>query len=421
VNAARHSWHPIDLSTLEREPAVRPTIQQGLFYAGGRHMLSGEPESGKSWLALSACVEEIRAGNNVVWVDREADARSMVERLRCFGVTDEELRQFVYIAPYEPVTTRGVAETIVALLEQYEPTLVVFDAFAGLLDLHDLDENKGADIERGYRIAVEPWRARGAGTIVIDHVVKATDSRGRWATGSQRKLGAVDVHIGLSVIDPFGRGREGRAKLYVHKDRSGFLQRPRFGDFVMASDEDGDVTRCELVAAAEGEDWKPTSLMERVSHWLEQHGGPASRSAITTGVGGRKEYVLLAIDELIASGYVAENAGARGAKTCVSVRQFSVETTSSLNSGTGQRPDGENDPFPSPVPDLFPSERNRSEQVARSSARSPVPVSPPLGRERVRDARDPDGNETCRKCGGTMSGGAVWDGLCLGCASGEAE
>jgi hypothetical protein len=103
-----------------------------------------------------------------------------------------------------------------AVIADHPPSLVVFDAFAGLLDLHNLDGNKTGDVERGYRAIIEPWRANGAATIVIDHVVKARGDRGRFAAGSERKLGAVDVHIGLETIEPFGRGRSGRAKVTVH-------------------------------------------------------------------------------------------------------------------------------------------------------------------------------------------------------------
>ena len=313
------SWQPIDLSTVERLPAVRPTMAGNLFYPGGRHLLSGEPESGKSWLALHWCVEQIRAGAYVVWIDFETDPRFMAERLRCLGVTDEELRRFTYLQPWEPVTSRGVAEVIAWILETYKPTVVVFDAFAGLLDLHGLDSNKAMDIERGYRTIVEPWRKDGAATGVIDHVVKNTESRGRFTTGSERKLGAVDVHIGLRLSEPFGRGREGKAKVTIHKDRSGFLPRPLFGYFSMASDEEGVVSRIEVL---EGEDdFKPTHLMQKVSAYLERE-GERSRNQIETEVEGKAEYVRKAIDLLVLEECISERKGERNARLFASIKPY---------------------------------------------------------------------------------------------------
>jgi hypothetical protein len=37
------------------------------------------------------------------------------------------------------------------------------------------------------------WAARlGAAVLVLDHVVKNVETRGRWATGSQHKLAGLD-------------------------------------------------------------------------------------------------------------------------------------------------------------------------------------------------------------------------------------
>jgi hypothetical protein len=40
----------------------------------------------------------------------------------------------------------------------------------------------------------------------------------------------------LTLIEAFGRGRTGRAKIIAHKDRPGFLEKPSPGLFVLASD-----------------------------------------------------------------------------------------------------------------------------------------------------------------------------------------
>jgi hypothetical protein len=302
-----HSWHPLDLSTIEQTPAVRPTMYEGLLYPGMRHLISGEPESGKSWIMACACVAEIRAGRNVAWVDLESDPRFMAERLRCLGLVTEELGHFVYMQPSEAVSAR-VMRTIAAILDQYEPTIVVFDAFAGLLDLHDLDGNRSADVERGYRRIIEPWRANGAATSVIDHVTKNRETRGRFSTGSERKLGGIDVHIGLEQITPFGRGREGKAKVIVHKDRIGFLRRPRFGDFVMEADEEGFVRRALLQESSSDEGhWQPTGYMQRVSEWLALKPEPVSQRQIIKGVSGRQQYIIEALDELVDAGFVLKD------------------------------------------------------------------------------------------------------------------
>jgi hypothetical protein len=310
---------------------------------------------------MMLAVAEIRAGSTVAWVDRESDEAFVAERLRCFRVTADELQRFAYFRPIDPVGTKGVADTIATFLAERRPNVAIFDAFAGLLDLHNLDPNKAGDVERGYRAIIEPWRAEGAGTVVIDHVVKARGDRGRFAAGSERKLGGVDVHIGLEAIDPFGRGRSGRAKVVIHKDRHGFLPRPRFGDFVLASDEEGLVIACGLEPVADEETWRPTALMEKVSAYLERQREPVSRNTISRDVKGKRDYLLAAISHLIDDGYAIETDGARGAKCVTSVKPYPDQFP---DAGTaGNQSPGLGGLTSSPFPGVYPGNGNQSDQA----------------------------------------------------------
>src|SRR5207249_364801 len=77
----------------------------GLVYPGRRHVLSGEAEAGKSWLALALAAAELSDGRGVVWVDADDMGPSaMLERLRGLGVEDETSRVlFAYLRPGEPL------------------------------------------------------------------------------------------------------------------------------------------------------------------------------------------------------------------------------------------------------------------------------------------------------------------------------
>src|SRR5207247_424713 len=111
--------------------------------------------------------------------------------------------------------------------------------------------------------------------IAIDHVVKSAESRGQYASGTGQKQAAVDVHIGLEVIEKFGRGMTGRAKIVLRKDRPGRLW-PRtegklLGRLVLESDEETGVVRHSIEPpAADGDGkFRPTALMDRVSRYVE--------------------------------------------------------------------------------------------------------------------------------------------------------
>ena len=88
------------------------------------------------------------------------------------------------------------------------------------------------------RLWIEPFRLCDVATIVIDHVPKSLENRGRFAIGSERKVGSTDVHLGFEVVEPVRRGANGLYRVMVHKDRLGYLHRPKAAEFVLVSDPD---------------------------------------------------------------------------------------------------------------------------------------------------------------------------------------
>lgn len=93
--------------------------------------------------------------------------------------------------------------------------LAVFDASAGAFDAAGLDDNARKDVERFSALFIRPLWHAGVATILIDHVVKAKDHRGRYSIGSERKMGGVDVHLGFEVVEQISRGQDGLAR-YRH-------------------------------------------------------------------------------------------------------------------------------------------------------------------------------------------------------------
>jgi hypothetical protein len=124
-------------------------------------------------------------------------------------------------------------------------------------------------------------------------------------------------------MESFGRGMTGRARVIVHKDRAGFLNphgtgKPGhrlIGVLVMESaPETGRVTsRIEMpsdsdLRSAQPGEFRPTALMERVSHHLETPAvasGPApTKRKIRDNVIGKALFVERAIDCLVEEGYL---------------------------------------------------------------------------------------------------------------------
>jgi hypothetical protein len=328
TTAEPHSWRPLDLRAVGLEPAPRPSIGE-LVYAGLRHVFHGEPEAVKTWAAAVLGVEEVLAGNHIVYIDAENGAREMRERFLALGLSEDDFDRIAYIEPGEPLTKdAAVLADVERMLGELRPTLVILDSFDALLELHGLDPNSTADVSRFYRTVVDPLRATGAAIVLLDHVSKDRQTRGRWAIGSQRKIGLAEVALGFELVHPFGRGKTGLTRVVTHKDRRGWLPRPRAAELELRSDaETGAVDwtwRPASTEATGGVGFRPTRLMEKVSRFVEAHVAEekVTRSAVEEAVEGKAQYVRAAMDCLVEEGFLEETPGPRGARHLTSVRPF---------------------------------------------------------------------------------------------------
>jgi hypothetical protein len=319
--AATHSWQPANLIQLAENPPAPPTIG-GLLYPGKRTVLSGETESMKTWLALILCKAELDIGIPVAWVDLDAmGPGALLERLQLLGVTNDQINDFLYYEPSQMLNderTKDVTDTITARGIR----LFVIDAFNPMLFLHGLDGDKNKDIEAFWTRIADPICRAGAAPVMIDHVVKNAEARGKYSTGSERKASGAIVHIGFKLLETLAQGGKGRALLNVHKDRPGYLQRPAIGRLVLTSTNDGIHYEIEPDKSHEGDTFTPTVLMEKVSRQLEHETGPLSKKQIEDIKLGKSEYVRKALDALVTDGYLSRQDGPRGAHLYTSIRPF---------------------------------------------------------------------------------------------------
>ncbi|HEX3329179.1 MAG TPA: AAA family ATPase [Gaiellales bacterium] len=327
-NGGEHDddWQPQSLITLASRPPEPPTVG-GLFYPGRRHIVSGEFECGKSWLLLCVAADELIAGRGVVWIDADdMGSGATLERLRQLGVADERIHtHFGYLRPSAAYTSEAW-DGLERFVRDSTARLAVFDAFNPALAIQGLDPGKTPEVEQFYKAVVDPFKAVECAAVLLDHLVKNPETSRRYSYGSERKATGADVHLGLTGIAPFGRGKTGRAKIAVHKDRPGFLTRPSPG--VLTVDSSPNDGRCSWHIAADASttgdgDFRPTGLMEKVSKYLELFTAePKSRAEIEEAVTGKRDYVRVAIDILVRESYAEEEKGKRGARLVRLVRAF---------------------------------------------------------------------------------------------------
>jgi hypothetical protein len=303
------TWSRIDLTADELAAPSEPPIVCGVLYRGKRHAVSGPPEALKTVFSNILGLEHLRAGHGAfALIDFEMDARDVRCMLGELGATAAELENVHYFAPDGPPQQEDLDALVAA-----EVRLVVIDAAAGAYDVSGLDDNKRADAERFGQLWIKPLWRLGITTVLIDHVVKNEEARGRFAIGSERKLGAVDVHLGLHPVKHLTRGGRGIVRIQTHKDRPGHLARPTARELHLTSDPETNTITWEILptdleetAETSQSTFRPTVLMDRALDHVHAHlDEPLTRSALAAAIGGKRKYALDGIDLLIDEGRLA--------------------------------------------------------------------------------------------------------------------
>jgi hypothetical protein len=346
------SWKRVDLSAaLSGDRGVKApdmlarTDGASILYPGRVTWISSPPEGGKTWIALKQCADTIMAGRYAFYIDYEGYDGGIVERLLALGATSEAiLKYFHYHRPAERLT-RVTSEEVLRDAWMTEPVTAVIDGVMAGMGLNDLDANSAGDFYKWWYLLGGPLHELTVGpTLVLDHVVKNGRDDDRYASGTGQKLALVDVHLGLKVHSPFGRGRTGDAEIVLHKDRYGYLRKiasegmpQRLGRLMLASHDDTATLTIEPPTG--GNRFRPTFYMEAVSRMVEINGSTGiaqSKTAIERGVVGKAEYIRRAVDALVAEGYLrmvpGKTVAGKPSAVYISVREYREATDPEVKS-----------------------------------------------------------------------------------------
>jgi len=348
--AAESTWRPVDLSdvldgTYEPETAALMPRSDGvhLIYAGRLHSFHGESESGKSLAAQAECARVLTEGGAVLYVDFESDKGTVVGRMLAMGANRDDIRaRFDYVRPDAGLRAPADRAAFDELLGRTYALAVVDGVTEALALLADpAGDIEGKVIEYVTRLPRRIARQTGAAVIQVDHVTKSTESRGRFALGSQHKMNSLDgAAYTVEVAEPLGLGLRGVVVLRIAKDRPGTL-RPQCGAF-RKSDRTQEAARIVFDATTPGRTvvtvepptshvgaestehggFRPTMLMERVSRHLEGQLEPLSLRAVTDHVTGKGPALRAALDCLVTEGYATRTPGPRGSHLHVSVTAY---------------------------------------------------------------------------------------------------
>lgn len=192
-----------------------------LVVRGRIHLVYGEPESGKTILALSWVLEAIQQGIPVMFVDEESGLASVAQLLAAMGAdsVDEYLHYFPFVS-----LDMGDTEALYAYAADLMPGLIVFDSLTDMLSSAGLDENKGIEVTQWFdqvaqRLARSDWQPA---VVLIDHVSKDT-ANVKYAVASRAKKAKSDVQWFVEKLNDFDATKTAPLDLHRHKNRPGVL------------------------------------------------------------------------------------------------------------------------------------------------------------------------------------------------------
>ncbi len=196
-----------------------------VFYAGKVNILYGDPECGKTWIALAAVAEALADGRRCAFVDMDHNgAAEILSRLLLLGAHPATLADPGLFRLAEPEDADHLLRQI-GELRAWRPAVVVVDSIGEMLPLLELSSNSPDDYTRAHNRVLTPLAGAGAAVIGVDHMPKSEDARQHGQTGTLAKRRAVNgVTLQVTVAEQFVPGRGGAANMSIHKDRPGGLR-----------------------------------------------------------------------------------------------------------------------------------------------------------------------------------------------------
>ena len=317
-----------------------------------RAHIAAAAKSGKSLgMGVVTALDIIEAGGTVVILDRENGADEYARRLEAVldarQVTDE-LREHIR------VQLRYYAWPAMSLAWRDDPgypdefagaDLVIFDSSRSHTAPLGLTEDASDDWSAFTTALVDPLMRAGIATIVLDNMGHEAKSRPR---GTSAKEDLCDIAYTMKVVAPFSSTLAGGLELRCSRSRIGEIT---VGDAWRMEIGGGSYGSWQRVERTAERTFRPTDRMQRVSEAVEQDAG-LSKRAIRTAVGGKATTVDLALELLIAEGYIATTEDGQASRHSSS-RPYREPTVSAVS-----------EPCPDRVPDTGSTDR--------------VPVSAPL-------------------------------------------
>jgi hypothetical protein len=226
-----------------------------LFYAGSINMLFGDSGTGKSWVAFGIAQQEARAKRHVVYVDFESAPRSVHDRLRDIGMTAEQIDGYFHYVDASGGFGDAEQLFLAQLVVSTGAKTLFIDTSGEAMGGDGYDANKDVDVIAWRNKLSLFYASNGLCVIELDHIGVGFDTR-RVAGSFRKRAGLTGISIQAETYRGYAhaRGREGRTKLIVRKDREGSFQKDQLATvFILKDDIRGEHGHCSFRPPAEDE------------------------------------------------------------------------------------------------------------------------------------------------------------------------
>jgi len=314
-----------------------------LLYPAKVHGVHGESESGKSMLMHAVAAQELRAGRDVLFIDFESDQGTVGNRLIMLGAKPEHIMAHLsYVRPdCNPFAITDEREAWHGMLER-RFSLAVIDGVTEAFSVFGVKSIDNDEVTAwGRQVPRQIAERTGAAVVVIDHVTKDSEGRGRFAIGAQAKMSYLTgASYSVEVIQPLGVGMAGKLAIRIGKDRPG-LVRPHGGSWrksdrtqeiavALIDSTDMRTIQYALVPPREALEsphvTRHEEMMQQISMAITQSPTAPSFRNIDTLVRGKQEDKRAAITELVNTGHIVTSTGPRNATLHHPVKPYQRDT-----------------------------------------------------------------------------------------------
>ncbi len=330
-----------------------PTVPGVPFaYPGASAVIVGATGGGRSALMQACLYDAANAGQRCAYLGgeitrEEFDARAGAIAQRRGDTIDDVLRTQLANVRYLdlPATIaqawRSTQEWIDGIAAAYD--IVVVDPLSAVASAIDLDFDKSnAEYIRAFDRLFQPLTKLGLTVLIVENIGHDQDARRR-AKGASAKGDRADLTFSCSPsASPVG------LTISAQKVRSVRAPFQRGDEWLFERDTQR-IQRRASSSAESTSTFRPTAIMQRVSELVESDEG-LTGNAIRTAIGGRSEYVTLALQLLVAEDYIAVNRDGQ-AHRHRSLKPYREATVSTVS---GPSPDRVPDTVPGTVSTVSP-------------------------------------------------------------------